>query len=151
MVLIGEIVQSLQVRGQRVTIQRRRVLEVLCEHEEHLAVHDVRHRLVQRGLDLPEATVYRIVQWLKEQGVVSQTDLGHQGIVYQIVSGRPHHHLVCLNCQHVIDLDDSVLETLRDYLRTHFAFEPRIDHMAFFGLCHDCQERTPDQSLPDPS
>jgi Fur family ferric uptake transcriptional regulator len=135
------ILTTLREQGERLTIQRRLVIEALCEATEHLAVQDIQARLAERGTDLNETTVYRIMQWLKDVGVVSQTDLGQRGIVYQIIGPHPHHHLVCLNCGQVIDIDDSVVETLRARLRHEFNFEPRIDHMAFFGNCRECQQK----------
>jgi Fur family ferric uptake transcriptional regulator len=134
-----DLIQRLRDRGERLTVQRRLVLEILCEQEEHLAVLDIQQRLQQRGIDLAETTVYRILQWLKELGFVSQTDLGLQGIVYQLVSANPHHHLVCLSCGAVLDIDDEAITLLRDYLRREYGFEPRIDHMAIFGRCRGCQ------------
>ncbi len=136
---VDQIVEQLRAQGERLTLQRHMVLEVLCERGTHLAVHDIQQDLDARGHDLPETTVYRILQWLKERGVVSQTDLGQSGIVYQVIGQRPHHHLVCLNCQQVIDLDDSIMDVLRERLREEYQFDPRIDHMAFFGFCQACR------------
>ena len=133
------LVAALQERGERLTLQRRLVLDVLCDTPEHLAVGDIAQQLEQRGTTLPETTIYRILQWLKEAGVISQTDLGQRGIVYQIVGGHPHHHLVCLSCGRVIEVDDAIIDPLREALRRDYAFEPRIDHMAIFGLCEDCR------------
>jgi Fur family ferric uptake transcriptional regulator len=134
-----DILEELRQRGVRLTLQRRLVLEALHAHGEHLAVQDIQARLREQGTDLTETTVYRILQWLKELGLVSQTDLGHSGIVYQLIGSRPHHHLVCLNCGKIIDVDDSVIAPLGERLRADFGFEPRIDHLAIFGLCRDCQ------------
>ena len=139
MISMDDIVARLRAQGERLTIQRRMVIEVLCAQGDHLAVQDIQARLDDRGTDLNETTVYRILQWLKAIGVVSQTDLGQRGIVYQIIGTHLHHHLVCLNCGHVIDMDDGVIDALRGRLRQEFDFEPRIDHMAIFGTCQDCQ------------
>jgi Fur family ferric uptake transcriptional regulator len=143
MASVDQIVEQLRAQGERLTLQRRMVLEVLCEQGDHLAVHDIQQDLNARGHDLTETTVYRILQWLKERGVVSQTDLGHSGIVYQVIGLKPHHHLVCLNCQQVIDIDDSIMEILRARLREEYQFDPRIDHMAFFGVCQVCRASQP--------
>ncbi len=137
---IDQFVAQVRARGERLTIQRRLVIEVLCEHHDHLAVHDIQQMLADQGYALSETTVYRILQWLKDLGLVSQTDLGQSGIVYQVISERPHHHLVCLNCGRIIDIDDRVLAPLREVLKQDYDFEPRIDHMAFFGVCGACRQ-----------
>jgi Fur family ferric uptake transcriptional regulator len=134
-----DVIARLRAQGERLTIQRRMVLDALCERGEHLTIQDIQQRARAQGADLNETTVYRILQWLNERSVVSQTDLGQGGTVYQIIASMPHHHLVCLNCERVIDIDDSVMDPLRERLRREFDFEPRIDHMAFFGTCRDCQ------------
>jgi Fur family ferric uptake transcriptional regulator len=139
MISADEIVKKLKQRGERLTIQRRLVIETLCESGDHVTVHEVRQYLQQQGTDLNEPTVYRILQWLKELEVVSQTDLGQSGIVYQLIDDHPHHHLVCLACGEIMDVDDSVIAPLREHLRRAYDFEPRIDHMAIFGLCRNCQ------------
>ena len=136
-----EVIDALRQRGARLTIQRRMVIEALCDDRDHQSVQAIQERLHAQGTHLTEPTVYRIVQWLKELGFVSQTDLGHSGIVYQLIGDRRHHHLVCLGCGRVIDVDDGIMDSLRATLRRDYDFEPRIDHMAIFGLCRDCRER----------
>lgn len=136
-----EILAQLRRRGERLTIPRRLVIEILYERGDHLTVQDIQHHLRERQVDLNEATVYRILQWLKDLGLVSQTDLGRSEFVYQWIGDRPHHHLVCLSCGTIIDVDDSVMTSLRDQLRREFGFEPRIDHMAIYGLCANCRRR----------
>ena len=59
-----------------------------------------------------------------------QTDLGRSEFVYQVIGDKPHHHLVCLSCGTIIDLDDIVMTSLREQLSREFGFEPRIGHMA---------------------
>jgi Fur family ferric uptake transcriptional regulator len=139
MTSVEKLIETLKRQGERLTIQRRLVLDVLCESDDHLTVHDIQQRLHQHEANFTEPTVYRILQWLKDLGLVSQTDLGQRGIVYQLIGQQPHHHLVCLACGHVIDIDDEAMAALRDHLRRFYDFEPRIDHMAIFGLCRACR------------
>ncbi len=134
-----QIVDVLRQRGERLTLPRRLVIDVLCHSSEHLTLNDIQEQLQHDEYQLSEPTVYRILQWLKNQGIVSQTDLGHSRVVYQLIGGMPHHHLVCLQCGRVVTLDDSYLDPLRDNIRQYHDFEPRIDHMAVFGLCAECR------------
>jgi Fur family ferric uptake transcriptional regulator len=133
------VLAALREQGERLTIQRREVIDALCRDGGHLAIDDLHGALEARGLDLNEPTIYRILQWLKDLGFVSQTDLGGNRIVYQMIGPLRHHHLVCLNCHCIIEMDDRLLDDLRDRMRREYGFEPRIDHMAFFGLCRRCQ------------
>lgn len=140
-----EVYEKLHAQGERLTIQRRLVIETLCSCECHLTAHEVQQYIAENhpGHDLQDPTVYRILQWLKDRGLVSQTDMGSTGIVYELVKDTPHHHLICLNCGEIIDVDDSLFTHLRDRLATEYNFEARIEHMAIYGLCKDCSEPQP--------
>jgi Fur family ferric uptake transcriptional regulator len=133
------ILQQLRQRGERITIQRRMVIEALCEDCDHLTINDIQKQMESRGYELDEATIYRILQWLKAAEVISQTDLGARGIVYELIGTKRHHHLVCLNCHAVIELDDSFADQLREQVRHEHDFEPRVDHLAIFGWCAQCR------------
>jgi Fur family ferric uptake transcriptional regulator len=137
--LLQPLIERLQERGERLTIQRRLVLEVLQANKTHMAVEDIRECLAERGMALDATTIYRILQWLKDVEIVAQTDLGRGSTVYELIGGERHHHLVCLDCGSVTDLEDGVFEPLREFLRRDYGFAPRIDHMAIFGHCRLCR------------
>lgn len=138
-----QVLQALHGRGERVTIQRRLVIEALCEEHGHKTVGDIRAAVRARSpeADLPEPTIYRILQWLKDLGLISQTDMGGAGVVYELLS-TPHHHLVCLSCGAVTDIDDGYFAELRERLQHTHAFAPRIEHMAIYGTCRACGQGT---------
>ncbi|MCS7060500.1 MAG: Fur family transcriptional regulator [Anaerolineae bacterium] len=137
--ILEQTLSRLREQGERLTRPRRKVLEVLNQSGDHLTVNDVQRALQQAGEEMDAATVYRVLQWLKRVGLISQTDLGGEAIVYQIIDDHRHHHLVCLSCGSIVELSDDVLDPLRRTLRRDYDFEPRIDHLALFGLCKRCR------------
>lgn len=139
---LDTVIERIRAGGERVTIQRRLIVEALCATEGHRSIGDIRSWLetTHPEYELKDATIYRILQWLKDLELVSQTDIGRAGIVYELLGQSYHHHLICLNCGRVINLDDSYLAPLRQALSTELGFKPRIDHMAIYGLCPTCVE-----------
>lgn len=135
---LDKVLEQIQAQGERLTIQRRLVLEALCCQRGHQTIAQIRERIQANGHDLPEPTIYRILQWLKDRRVISQTDMGEASVVYELITTPPHHHLICLNCGKVIEVDDQFFATLRQSLRDCCDFEPRIEHMAIYGTCADC-------------
>jgi Fur family ferric uptake transcriptional regulator len=138
--LFDTVIEQVQAKGERITIQRRLVIEALCNGQGHLSIGAIQHysRTAYPASALQDTTIYRILQWLKDMQLVSQTDMGTVGIVYELLV-KPHHHLICLACGTVADLDDGYLTLLRDRLSAEFGFEARIDHMAIYGLCQTCK------------
>ncbi len=124
----------------RITTPRRLVLEALLDDAAgHHTCETIAEAVAAHGVVLDQSTVYRILQWLKEAGAVSQTDLGTGSDVYSLAVSPAHHHLVCLHCGAVFDLDDAVLAGLRRTIRLAYRFTPRIEHFAIFGVCQTCQ------------
>ena len=134
------IVDLIRKSGERLTIQRKLVLDALTHTNTHMTINAVRDYIQQQhqGQIIPEPTIYRILQWLKDMGVVSQTDMSEDGIVYEIMGVHPHHHLICLNCGRTVDIDNSLFDGLRQNLQTEYKFHARIDHMAIYGYCEEC-------------
>ncbi|MBN2470202.1 MAG: transcriptional repressor [Anaerolineae bacterium] len=140
---LDELVTQLRAAGYRITPQRRIVLEALLDQRGthlHLSLDDIMQALEARDVHLDPVTVYRILQWLKDEHLIAQTDLGAGHDVYSWIGERPHHHLICLNCGREIIVDDSLFTPLREALLKDYHFEARIEHFAIFGLCADCAE-----------
>lgn len=125
--------------GERLTQQRRAVWRVLMDHTGHLTAEEILAGLLPSFPHLSTATIYRELAWLKRRGLISETDVGRGPKVYERLSDPPHHHLVCLICGSVADLDDSQFDFLRQSLEQQSGFVPRIDHFAVFGTCRQCR------------
>jgi Fur family ferric uptake transcriptional regulator len=140
----NRILEILRHHGERITLQRQLVIHALLETHAHLTVSDINEhiQIKQGGQALAEPTIYRILQWLKQLELVSQTDLAESGIVYQIIGEQKHHHLVCLTCGKTTDVADTLFDGIREQLIRTVGFHARIDHMAIYGYCSGCASKT---------
>lgn len=134
----------LRERGERLTPQRLMVLDALREGPGHLTADDVFQHVAARYPYVNQATVYRALLWLQEQGLVSAADLGGGRMEYEYLHEERHHHLVCLQCHGRIELADELVAPLAAAIQARYGFVPRVDHLAIFGLCRACQEHEAD-------
>ncbi|MEM6528140.1 MAG: transcriptional repressor [Chloroflexota bacterium] len=135
------LIEQIRASGERMTPQRRYVLEVLCgAPHRHYTISDIAKAVEVNhpGQQMNEPTVYRILQWLKDGHHIAQTDMAESGTVYQLISDPPHHHLICLVCSRVQSIEDDLFAQLRDSLLKQHSFHARMDHMAIYGVCEDC-------------
>jgi Fur family ferric uptake transcriptional regulator len=137
---LEETLDALRAKGHRITLPRRWTLKILLQEGDHVTCEQVQALLAKQDIQVNTASVYRALQWLKENGIVAQTDLGTGADVYSLVGSRPHHHLVCLNCDGIIDAPDDLFDDLRKRLLQDYHFKARIDHFAIFGVCEHCQD-----------
>jgi len=129
---------ALRTRGERLTPQRLMVLEAIqgCGHQTAEMIYE-RVRAVYPYVNI--ATIYRSLAWMKEQGLIAETDLGTGQIEYEYIGDHRHHHLVCLKCGGREEFADEMVEPLAAGLRERYGFEPRLDHLAVFGVCSHCR------------
>ncbi len=135
----SELLTLLRRNGHRVTPQRVIILEAVKKHGGHMSAEDV-YREVQRAHPyVNRSTVYRTLEMLTKEGLVTVTDLGKGPVYYELQTGAPHHHLVCQNCGKIEEFDHALLLPLQKSLERHYKFQARFDHLAVFGLCHKCK------------
>ena len=136
--------------GLRMTRQRVVILLALCELDGHASAEEVHERVLLHWRDVDLSTVYRTLERLRDLRIVSQSDLGRGCAEYEIVTGRPHHHLICQGCGQVIDLDHTYLATAAQAIYQDFGFEPIFDHFAIFGWCRECKRSEAEQEKRRP-
>jgi Fur family ferric uptake transcriptional regulator len=136
------LIDRVRQRGLRLTRQRAIILQILCELDGHASAESIYDRVTLHRRDLDLSTVYRTLELLRDLRILSQTDLGRGCAEYEIVTGAPHHHLICQRCGRVSDLDHAYLASAAQAIRQDTGFEPIFDHFAIFGLCRECSERS---------
>lgn len=141
-----ELIDRVRALGIRLTPQREMILLAVHECPGHVTVEEIYEHVQQQNPYVDISTVYRNLDLLRELGLVSQMDQGDGVLRYEMCFGHePHHHLICSQCQHVVDLPDDVLDPVRRRVRDEYGFEPLTDHMVLCGTCPACREQnTPD-------
>jgi Fur family ferric uptake transcriptional regulator len=124
----------------RVTPQRLFVLEAMEVNGGHMTAEEILQWASRRYPALNLATVYRTLDLLSQVGMVTQTDLGGGAATYELVGDSPHHHLACERCGGVIEMDEALLEGLRDQALRVYGFHANPRHLAIFGVCRGCWE-----------
>ncbi|WP_431950807.1 Fur family transcriptional regulator [Actinacidiphila sp. bgisy167] len=128
---------DLRQRGYRLTPQRQLVLEAV-DTLEHATPDAILTEVRRTASGVNISTVYRTLELLEELGLVSHAHLGHGAPTYHLADRHHHLHLVCRDCESVIEADVSVAEPLTSRLRETYGFETDMKHFAIFGRCAEC-------------
>lgn len=134
------IVSKLGEMGYRLTPQRAMVVSAIESSEDHISAEEIYAQIVAKYPQVNISTVYRTLELLKKLSLVTETDLGGGRVRYHPVEKGHHHHLVCQNCGAMIDLDDSVLASLKNALSREYNFDADLKHLAIFGRCANCKK-----------
>ena len=134
----GDIVSKLSEQGYRLTPQRMMVLSAIENSDNHISAEEIYVQVIAKYPHVNISTVYRTLELLKRLGLVTETDLGGGRVRYHPADKGHHHHLVCQECGRIIDLDESVLSSLKSTLLREYKFSADLRHLAIFGRCPNC-------------
>ncbi len=135
-------IQSLRLRGYRVTPQREMIIEALVHSGGHITAEEVFAQVRARTRSINLATIYRTLDLLVEVGFASRADLRDGYAVYATAQHGPHIHLVCKACSRVIDADHSLVAPIDELLRGQHGFNADLQHLSIAGICADCQTKS---------
>jgi Fur family ferric uptake transcriptional regulator len=136
----GEIVKKLTDKGYRLTPQRLMIVSAVENSDSHISAEEIYAQVAAKYPQVNISTVYRTLELLKQLGLVFETDFGEGRVRYHPAEKGHHHHLVCTECGAVIDLDESLLSSLKGMLLREYKFSADLKHLAIFGRCHKCQK-----------
>lgn len=130
--MTGEVAQAggLESRvaraGLKMTEQRRIILRILAEADDHPSVETVheRARAVDSAISL--ATVYRTLNLLGEKHLVQKHDFNESHARFEANLAH-HHHLIDLDTGEVIEFTDRELELLKKAIADRLGYD-LIDH-----------------------
>lgn len=139
---VAEVRDMLRKRDQRLTPQREIILRILIEEQEdHLTAEDIYARTRDIAPEIGLATIYRALELFENLGLVSRLEFGSGGRRYEFsLDGDKHyhHHLLCLECDKIIEFNEDLLEDIEETIGNESGFRI-IDHsLRFFGYCREC-------------
>jgi Fur family ferric uptake transcriptional regulator len=107
---LEDAIERCQVLGMRVSRQRRFILELLWQAQEHLSAREIYDRLNQQGKAIGHTSVYQNLEALSSQGIIECIERS-DGRLYGNISDA-HSHINCLDTNQILDVDVELPESL---------------------------------------
>ena len=122
------------------TSQRELVLQYLRDSDGHPTADEIYRHLRSKLPRTSKKTVYNNLKALSGAGMVRE--ISTMGVKRYEADMRPHHHLICLVCDRVSDVEDEELTALANRFAEDLRdFEVSSTTTHFYGVCKDCKER----------
>lgn len=157
MTISKQIREELTSIGLRATVPRVAILEVFRDEQQrqaeraealgekpsvvHFSADEMFKRLVSRNVDVGIATVYRVMQQFEEAGVLSSSRFDTERVTYELNEGRPHDHMVCMNCGRVDEFNDAVIVARHKIVAQGLGYILHNHQLALYGICPTCQAK----------
>jgi Fur family ferric uptake transcriptional regulator len=133
---INNFKKILSSNGYRLTDAREATFKLLISPEPQ----SISQILVRAKGKVDRVSVYRNIEVFEKIGIAHRLYVGWK---YKIELSDDfiahHHHLSCLKCGNIIDIDDE--QHIEDFIREiskKFDFKPRRHQFEIDGYCKDC-------------
>ncbi|VEP18810.1 Ferric uptake regulator, Fur family [Hyella patelloides LEGE 07179] len=100
---LQDAITRCQDLGMRVSRQRRYILELLWDKQDHLSAREIYDLLNQQGKEIGHTSVYQNLEALSDRGIIECLEKS-DGRLYGNVSA-PHSHVNCLDTNKIIDVN----------------------------------------------
>jgi Fe2+ or Zn2+ uptake regulation protein len=131
-----DLVSALRARGMRVTPQRVLVHRALTELDRHVTADELLAAVADRLPNVSLPTIYATLELLEELGMVRRVQ--RAGTTLYDPRTADHHHLVCVRCGSVEDIDAALDTDALARLASRTGFSPERVEAVVHGRCASC-------------
>lgn len=128
---LEEAIDRCQTMGMRVSRQRRYILELLWQVQEHLSAREIYDRLNQLGKNIGHTSVYQNLEALSSQGIIECVERC-DGRLYGNISDS-HSHINCLDTERIIDVNVELPEELIKQIEAQTGVKIADYRIDFYG------------------
>ena len=126
-------------KGIRMTKQRQLLLDILRESNGHVDAEELYLKASKREPLINRSTVYRNLQLFSKLGIIEERHFDDAHHHYEFHSSPKHHHLRCLSCGKVIELESGFAEKVIKETEKKSQFKIVGTEFLMVGYCKDCQ------------
>lgn len=126
--------------GLAATHQRQVVYEAVVATEGHYSPEQIYAAVRKRIPSISLATVYNNLRLFVECGLLREVT-PHASTLRVDGNLKPHHHLVCLRCKSVQDIEGEFLNLKRLSRHIPDGFDLSEPLVEVFGICRRCRSR----------
>jgi Fur family zinc uptake transcriptional regulator len=134
-----KLISILREKGYKITPQRRAVITALVNSDRFATAQRILDYVKKTNPDISLDTVYRNLTLLADLGVVCEINTrSKDGNIYELITTKHHHHLVCLSCGKAECLDFCPInrENLEQIDKKQFVITSHS--LEFYGYCANC-------------
>lgn len=126
----------MKLSGLKNTPSRLAILSALQKENKPLDVLEI-FALTKNKADL--ATVYRTLETFFGNGLINRIEFGEGKYRYEL-KRIDHHHLICLDCGDIEDVEDKFMKDWEKEIKAKRGFSVKNHSLEFFGICRNCQK-----------
>lgn len=115
---------------------REQIFQVILEGEDHFTAVELLGRVKKKFPEIGKATLYRNLPVFLAAGILEEGPGGQEGVAnYELASLDHHDHLICMDCQAVIEFHQSEIEKLQSKMLSDLNFQAESHRHVLYVRC----------------
>lgn len=127
-------------QGYKNTKSRKAIVEILEGTNAPITADELYFNIREKGISTNLSTVYRTLELMESKGLVIKTIITDGKARYELLKAEHRHHLICLNCNKIVPLDDCPLAKLESDVEKKTEFDITGHKLELYGLCPKCKK-----------
>ncbi len=132
-----DTIAVLREHGLQVTYQRLAIYQALLDSKDHPSAEEVYQQVRRRFPMVSLGTVYKTLERFHEVKLIQRVSPVTDVARYEAKKSA-HHHLICLECQTIVDFEDPTLDE-KIQLPEESGFQVLQRQVVLQGLCPQCR------------
>jgi Fur family ferric uptake transcriptional regulator len=129
-------------KGLRSTRQRDIILDIFLSTHQHISIEELYFKVKSSNPGVGHATVYRTLKLFVKSGLAREVLLHDGQTRYEhVIAGEHHDHLVCTNCNSIVEFENETIEMLQNEIAERHGFQIKSHKMEIYGLCATCRQQ----------
>ena len=129
-------ISYLKSKSQRLTRARKSILDLLFNTHDHLRLDEILEE--SKKMNISRATLFRTLNQMIDARLIHKF-FDENGRVYyeHIYEHSPHHHLICVDCGNIIEIEEPELKEFLKKICEKNNFKHYNHVVEVFGLCNN--------------
>ena len=135
-----DLLSQIKKKGHRVTRSRELICKILEDSgHAHFTVDELYKKVTKKNTDVDLATVYRTLELLGEIGLIAHLHQAHGSGIYFLKNNENTMHIICLDCNKIIDVSSKSYNKINDLLMNETQFKLIRNNFIYSGVCGNCK------------